>query len=500
MDANSSAPHVPTASTNEEPLAVNVTVVEDHHSILHAETHENLTEVAAAVNASLHQLEHLRDSITELTNDSLLYGSHIPTLNLNLGPPHAAIVLSDATTDMINDPPPVPEIPTRRSSVPNDIMERLMEYEASIRPRMVVGMDTPSNPHTRLSSQRPSTDSLPAVAAPAQSNGISRAAPTSRPPPYPDLVIPPPRRRWLESSSSRHPDTNSDDGSTILGRRVAARAATGGTNPLGSAASQLERIFLSRTVEIARELQGMTSLLRSRGTELLERSQARMGVIGSSRSINSNSDVNGSGIGRAVGIEGRVSTQMPTVRPTRLRRFRTQVPNEVEPGVPEHTDSTLSHPSVRSIASTLDVQLNRVLSANGADGADGRTYLTRRRLNADGEEEVHNIRLSNLVGDEMEWPMRSIPPMNLAAQGQPETRSRNLPSAVLRNIPPPLPPMGTYTGPRYSRVNPSHTSTNQSRSFESTTRTRRLDWGMYHYLLCWYIFINTVFHRANAGR
>lgn len=458
-----STPHFSIASSmNEESAEGNV--AEYHNNILTAETEETLTHVVATISESLQRLERLRDSVVELTDGSLPHGSRTPTPNSNVGPSHAAIVLSDATADTNSDRVVVPEMPRRSSTVPADIMERLLEYEDSIRPRVLSpwtersSLSSPSNPM----SQQPPADSLPLVASPAPS--VSRAAPTSRPPPYPDLVIPP-RRSWLGSSLSRVGDTSSDDdGSTALGRRVAARAAAGGMNTSESPASQLEQIFLSRTVEIARDLQGMTNLLRLRGAELLERSRARMGVSEHSPSANSNPSP--SSFGRAIEFEGRVSTRMP---PTRLRRTRIGQATSEADGVPEHADSTPPRPSVRSIAPTINARLRQILG--------GGDYLVRRRLNADGEEQVHNINLSDLVDDhEMGWPRPSIPPN---AQGQPETRNRSLPYVVSRNMPPPPPPppMRAYPGPRFSRVNTSQPTTDESLGFQSSIRTRRRGWG-----------------------
>lgn len=453
MDERSPAPH-------EESVEGSLQAVDLRH---HEETQNNLVEVAIAVRESLQRLERLRDNIAELSDELSSQDSNIPSVGLDLGPSHAAIVLLDAMVDTNADPDTIPEMPRRRSPISTRILERLLEYEASLRPQLIYGMEdySPSSSSTRV-SQQPPTDSISPVAERTRSNILPRPVSTTRPPPYPDLFIPS-RRSLLESPSLRRRDIDADDSSTLLGRRVAARAAAGRMNSADHI-PQSDRDFLRRSVGIARELQDMTDFLQSRGMRLLERSRARLGVSNTSLSTDSNTSANDVLIDRrVVSLSGR---------PSRLRRYGAgQTTSETEP---QHRTATIA--PVRSIVPQIDEQMSRILSSVRADGTDGRNYLVRRRLNADGEEQVHNISLSGWVENALAR-VPSVSPLDSVTQGQFENRDQ-----AIFSQPPPRPTVTTSA----SHDRASASSINQSRSPQSTaldSRTRRRNWGMYRYLL-----------------
>src|ERR1700683_3076312 len=187
MNGDSSTPR--SAASHHDEESVEETRLHDMDGRNHVETQETISSASLGLTDALHRLQHLRNSLAELTDGS----------NRGVGPAHRAIVLSDAT---VEDGNAVPDMQRLRSTIPSTIMERLEAYEADSRYRSEGGF-TSGTLRTPISQQSSNSPSLPS--SPAQTTA-SRTRPTYRAPPLPDLVLPA-RRSWLEASLSRHRDT-----------------------------------------------------------------------------------------------------------------------------------------------------------------------------------------------------------------------------------------------------------------------------------------------------
>ena len=470
MDGNYSAPASPTAAMNEALIeGTNSRILGDRDADADMDAQQDLTEAAAAVNESLHRLAELRRSISELTHGSASHNSRTHVPNSSVGPLHTAIVLSDAIADGSNPPDVVPEMPRLRSTVSADIMERLVEFEASIRPRLnTMGRSVSGNPHNSM-TQQPSADSARSAPLSTQTY-LPRTRPITLPPSYQDPPVPFSARTWLESSLSHRRETDFDDSSTVLGRRVAAS----GTSLSEISPSQLEQIILTRTTAIARDLQAMTDLLASRGVELWGQSQTRPRVNEPPQSTSSNPHPNDIGNGGVLHTnDGRASSRMASFFPYRPPNYRLRfgrATGAMESQSSEDQEEGVYTPPVPHIPTTFDSQPRRIIHdernrpGRPRDGTDGRRYLVRRRRDIDGQE-------SESESDAMEWLMP--PSENL---GPPEIRNRR---TSLRDISPPTPPTRPYVGLR-SRASGSQTVTDQP---VPTLTSRWAVWGM------WYLFI-----------
>lgn len=391
MNEESSTPSSP--ASNREGSGEETRLHEMGDVNLHAETRDHLFRAELGLTDTLHRLQHLRSSLAELS-ERLPQDLHIQSSSQDIGPTHSAIVLSDANADDNT----VPDMERLRSTIPSAIMQRLEEYEAVSGHRSErAGGGSSDTSHTPTSRQLSNLSSIPS--SPTQSSA-SRTRPTYRAPPFPDLVIPA-RRSWLEASLSRHRDTNSDDGSTILGRRVAARIAAGGGSSSESPMPQLEQIFLNRTTEIARDLENAVNRLAShRAARLVDE------ALRSARPLARDSNT-------AAGLqahEDRAGGHMIGSLPSRStdterRRSFGQTIGGMglqlrEPS--EHGGTAPSDPNISTVTTTLVPRppqpshegLDRPATEQ-ASQADNRSYLIRRRLNADGDEQIHNINLMN---------------------------------------------------------------------------------------------------------
>jgi hypothetical protein len=414
---------------------------EEHHlddmdSRDYAETQENLTHASHSLTDTLHRLQQLRNSLAELT-DSLPspHDPHVRDSNQDVGPAHAAIVLSDRVAE---DSDEVPEMRRLRSTIPSTIMERLEEYEADSRRHLESTGRRFTSGTLRTPISRQSSNNQPLSSSTQTTASVSRTRPTYRAPPFPDLVLPA-RRSWLEASLSRHQDANPDESSTALGRRVAARATAGGGSSSENAIPQLEQIFLSRTTEMARDLEtAVNRLAAHRATGLEQRVNE---ALRNARSLvgNSNSGAAPANEGRT---GGHLDSQIPN-RPTnnaRTWRFGS-APSGSE-------DATLSNHNVSTATTTVGPRPRRLFredherplsssaatAAEQAREADNRSYLIRRRLNADGDEQIHNIHSMDAdddTDDPMEWLM---PPLISQDQNRPDAQITA--SRVSRNMSP----------------------------------------------------------------
>jgi hypothetical protein len=431
-------PHIP-ASNQDEELHLDDMDIHDY-----AEAQENLSHASHGLTDALHRLQQLRNSLAELT-DRLPHDPQVHSSNQGVGPAHAAIVLSDPTALESNV---VPDMDRLRSTIPSTIMERLEEYETdSRRHSESIGRRFASGTLRSPVSQQSSNSQL--LSSSTQTTA-SRTRPTYRAPPFPDLVLPA-RPGW----APRRRDTNPDDSSTALGRRVAARAAAGRPSSSENHIPQLDQIFLSRTTEIARDLETAVNRLASHRAARLERRTNE--TLRNATSDNHN--------GTAPAIEGRVrghiGDQIPN-RPTNNTSARAynygQISELIRTVSSEPEDAAPSNSNVSTVTTTLGPRSRRLFredpdrllsgsagtAAERARDADNRNYLVRRRLNADGDEHVHNIHLMDWDDDSddpMEWLM---PPLTSHAHNHLDARI--LPSRVLRNMSTLSPSVRSYRG------------------------------------------------------
>lgn len=400
---------------------------------IHAEIQDHLSQEALGLTDALHRLQHLRHSLAELTDSLPPPDSHTHGSDQSIGPNHTAIVLSNATAE----DNAVPDIQRLRSTIPPAIMERLEEYEAD------------SRQHSESASRGFSSGTLRTPIS--RQASTSRTQPTYRAPPFPDLVLPA-RRGWLEASLSHHRDTNSVDGSTVLGRRVAARAAAGVGRSSENAMPELDQIFLSRTAEMTRDLEAAVNRLAFHRAARLEQ-RVNEAIRNAGRLASDNNS------GGTQGDEGRVNNHMASLLPgrstysTRRRRFG-QTIGGMDHESSEFANATPSNPNVPTVATNFGPRPQRLprderdrplsnsagIAVEQPSETDNRSYLIRRRLNADGDEQVHNINL-------MDWDASesSMPPTPFQARDDLDVRI--LTPRVTRHISPFSSSMTSYPGP-----------------------------------------------------
>lgn len=404
--------------------ATRLTLMDTRDTNLHAETQDNISDTSFSLTDALHRLQHLRNSLAELTGRS----------SESVAPAHVAIVLSDTTEENNHT---APDMRRLTSTIPSTIMERLEEYEASRYQSTSAGRSFSSGILRTPMSQQSDSPSHPS----SFSQSIaSTSRPAYRAPPFPDLVLPA-RRSWLETSLSRHRDTSPDDGLTVLGRRISARTTAGSAND--NTIPELEQNVLSRTAEMARDLEAVMNRITSQRAARLEQRANEALPNASSRSSYSSSG------GGAQANEGRVSNHMdipfPPIPTNSRRRWRfgqnAGGTGLQSPAPPELADTT--NPDVSTVSTARQRRVIRngrnipssssaATAADPAGEVDNRSYLIRRRWNADGDELVHNLNLSHWNDDDsMEWFM---PPTNFPAHDYPD--ARNAASRVSQNMSP----------------------------------------------------------------
>jgi len=209
---------------------------------------------------------------------------------------------------------------------------------------------------------------------------------------------------------------------------------------------------LSRTTEIARDLETAVNRLASNRAARLEQRAGE--ALRNTTSDNHNR--------AAPAIESRVNGHIGdqiSNRPTNsmsAQAFRYGAISElIRTTSSEPEDAALSNPNVTT---TLDPRSRRLFredpdrplsgpartAGERARDVDHRNYLVRRRLNADGDEHVHNIHSMNWDDDSddpMEWLM---PPLTPRAHNYLDAQI--LPSRVLRNMSSLSPSVRSYHG------------------------------------------------------
>lgn len=364
----------------------------------HTETQDNLRQASAALEAAYQRIRQVRRSLLELTE---MRPSIRSTPPLGLRPAHDSILLAGSSDSSERD--------LEMDGLWSE-MDRLQQLEADL--------------DSQYQTHRPSPPPL-------------------RPPPLPvSLPRPvaqiPPRRHWLEASISRRRTVNPEDPSTALGRRVVARQAAreaGGavSPPVDTPLSPIDpsmppllgdyRIF--QPSEIARNLENVNSRFLQRIT----RADLAFDRLHGPR----NQQASGSRITAQTSppvIPTPVATQYLPPRLNNPRRWRTlraeARQNSGSPVIPSPVSETtrlslLSNLSVQNLQTpTSAVSRDRPLlfseepssyihpstlvrrhSEDRLDMNDSdRNYMVRRRINADGNEHVHNINLEWL--DELE--------------------------------------------------------------------------------------------------
>lgn len=508
--------------------------MENRDSRGYADTQNSLNEASAAVSDALRRLQHLRNTINEMSTSMPPNERQTSVPNPSVGPSHSAILLSDSTADN-SDSEVVSDMQRLRSTIPSRIMERLEEYEASTRLHLANLGSTPSTarriPSFQRTSIHPNTASiLPALAS------FPPTPPANRAPPLPDLVFPP-RRSWLEASLSRRRDAGTDDGSTALGRRVAARAAVSTTDPLDSDLPQLENIILSRTADVTRDLENTANRLAALRAAQLESGAASESVrdiensmveLAAARAANldrvmepnrarvrSNERPRSAGSSRVGGSDAPNTLNLydddtfismfPHRPSAGTRRWRFQVGDSTTspgtdihpPALADRWDASASS-DVPSAASTI-TRLSRLLpmphavplpntnetASSERNALDNISYTVRRRLDADGDEQIHNLNpIDWEENDATDWLMPRVDPtIDQGPNREPRTATRTRPRYAMFS-------MGSRQSPGPTRTPALNYATNNSipepTAVEAQGPRRRRGWGTHS---AWY-FLN----------
>jgi hypothetical protein len=397
----------------------------------HTETQNNLRQATAALDSAFRRIRQLRHSILELADSIPSQESTTRIRNIShMGPAHEAILLSDSTAENQDDSV-VPDMARLRSTLPPVVMESLERYEAEQEGR---------------SNHFPSHVLQPPVGMPSRQSSSSRTLHSTSPPhihnssitgPSRDPILP--RRSWLETQISRPRAIYPDDVSTTLGMRVAAREARGGQTTADDLTPQLEQIILNTTPATARSVDDR-STQRMLGLDQtpehrrpldadIRTNRIMDGYIGrESQSPGIPANHSGSGTSvlpsrpvqsrrwRAVRSEagarqastvlsmsGALETSVGTsARLSALSNFST-FDNFGTPSTPLSRERPILFDEPHSYVHPPNLPTRRRQPEDITEGivADNRSYLVRRRLNADGDELVHNISLSDWDEDDL---------------------------------------------------------------------------------------------------
>ncbi|KAJ6519323.1 hypothetical protein C8R45DRAFT_951016 [Mycena sanguinolenta] len=363
---------------------------------------QHLRAASAALQAAYRRIRQVRRSLVELTEplppspDSLLDG---------IGPSHSALVLTASPVEEPSDNDDAIDfrrIRANLAAVDRQSQEYLDRFAAP-------GSWNDHQPSNNIELPRPRRH----VQLPSPS---SSAEPLQQP-----------RRSMLESQLARRRELyNSDDPSTFLGRRVAAREAAGSSRASEASQSSSTDPIL-RAAEIERELLHLRASAQQRRTD--------PGIVIGSRTEASRADIIRGA--RSLDLEPvrpqRQITNMEPRRPPNPRRWRAyraaaetrQNSNNTQPPVSAHPDgrlSILSNFSVQNLPTpTSAISRDRPLLfeeplsytgqrrestdiAESPIGSD-RSYFIHRRVNVDGDELVHNINFEWDDEDPLSWLM-----------------------------------------------------------------------------------------------
>ncbi|KAJ7748534.1 hypothetical protein DFH07DRAFT_564868 [Mycena maculata] len=374
----------------------------------------SLRQASAALQAAYRRIRQVRRSLVELT-EPLPSSSDAE----DIGPGHSALLLTASPIDESSDLDEPIDFQTMRSNLAamdRQTQEYLDRFATS---SWSDNQQPPELPRPRRQVQLPSPST------------------SAEPLHHPAL----PRRSLLETQLARRRElgNNPDDAVTFLGRRVAAREAAGASRAAESQPpSHVDPIH--RAVEMERELIHLRALQHQRRTDpgMNARADAlaRADMIRAARSLDMET------LRAQRQQPTNISTNVPMhsrapPNPRRWRAYRaaaesrqssnsTQSPASAHPHPhPDSRDSRLSilsNFSVQNLATpTSAVARDRPLlfeeplsytgqrrdSREIVDSPIGseRSYFIHRRVNADGDELVHNINLEWDDEDPLSWLM-----------------------------------------------------------------------------------------------
>ncbi|KAJ7456493.1 hypothetical protein FB451DRAFT_1276155 [Mycena latifolia] len=383
------------------------------------DTQHSLRAASAALQAAYRRIRQVRRSLVELTEP--LPPSSDPDaqyLNGSIGPGHSALLLSTSPIDESSDTDDAIDFQSLRSNLAamdrqtQDYLDRFAPSSWSDHHQPHSHPSIPELPRQRRQVQLPS----PSFSAePLQQNTV-------------------PRRSMLETQLARRRELlNSDDPATFIGRRVAAREAAGPSR-LVEQPSPPQTDPVLRAVEMERELIHLRALSQQRRTDpgINPRadSMSRSDIIRAARSL----DMESFRAGHRQ-QPSNISTNLPPLQarpppnPRRWRAYRTGTETRQNSNSTQSPASAHTHPDRLSILSNFSVQnLSTPTSAvtrerpllfeepfsyagqrrDSRDIAESpigseRSYFIHRRVNADGDELVHNINLEWDDEDPLSW-------------------------------------------------------------------------------------------------
>ncbi|KAJ7480160.1 hypothetical protein B0H11DRAFT_2280823 [Mycena galericulata] len=370
------------------------------------DTQHSLRAASAALQAAYRRIRQVRRSLVELTEPL-----PPPSSPHTIGPGHSALLLTASPIDESSDNDETLDFQTLSSNL--------------------AAMDRQSQEYLDRFHHHQPPPTVPELPRPRRQVQLPSPSSSAEPFHHPAL----PRRSMLESQINRRREMlNPDDSATFLGRRVAAREAAGSSRSVEpSPSSQADPIL--RAVEMERELLHLRTLTHQRRTDPGINTRAdtisRSDVVRAQRSLDMETF-------RAQRQQlSSISTNVHSRPPPNPRRWRgayrgaaletrensgsTQSPASAHP----HSDrlSILSNFSVQNLTTpTSAVARDRPLlfeepfsytnvrrrdSRDTVDSPIGseRSYFIHRRVNADGDELVHNINLEWDDEDPLSWLM-----------------------------------------------------------------------------------------------
>ncbi|KAJ7785784.1 hypothetical protein B0H16DRAFT_1488008 [Mycena metata] len=375
----------------------------------------SLRAASAALTQAYRRIRQVRRNLVELA-DPL---SSSDSFGGDIGPGHSALMLTaspeSSDTDEVID---FNAIRSNLAAVDRQSQEYLERYAPG---SWADHQGSPSN-----------------VELPRPRRQVQLPSPSSSAEPLQHPVIPP-RRSMLESQFARRPNLyNADDPHTFIGRRVAAAEAAGPSRPADTPPQPQVDLGL-RAVELEREIIHLRALTTQRRTDpgMAASSRAdalsRAEIVRAARSL----DMESFRAGHRQQTGNNNPTPRPPSNPRRWRAYRaapetrqnsnnTLPPTSAHPPASAHPDSRLSMLSNFSVqnlstptsAFTRDRPLlfeepfsytsgSRRESRDIVESPIGseRSYFIHRRVNADGDELVHNINLEWDDEDPLSWLM-----------------------------------------------------------------------------------------------
>lgn len=486
-----------------------------------SETRTRFSSISDVLDSALSRLQSIHHTLHTVRSNGRngnYYGQEDSTSSTsNMGPRHAAIVLS--ANDLRDDP-----------QFDSDALDALQRYDAPEHIRTSVRtLLTTIRQMTQLAAGLPSynEDRTGSVSASTQTNNQVYTVPIDQPQIVHARTIPilpsspvvsssastsntpqPPRlpafrrrsllenhlRRSLSLRESLH--NNSNDSSTLLGRRVAARIASGTTED--------NRDSIRTNAHVHHNIRFLPSEIRFETNP----SRVRIPIFDAETAANSTPSANDEGQENGRGDLSR--DQGGSERGSVIRNIRTLLEemggsNLFRPlSGPEN--QTISAPRIRRMRSFGDVQppMSRDAPSRRRPQADAdvqtttqdppdeepfsfdfdpllgdRSYTIRRHYTADGDEVVHNISMDSLL-DGMENDLLRMDPEHRSQPVQPS--GTQLDSWGI-NIPSSFEVHDLYWGPHAGNDHRGQNSRSTSNGPSPTVRRQR-GWGLWYSLRC----------------